>query len=229
MGATVPKNLGHLFSKKPILHLSRHPFLRVPTLTVKLMNLFSVKTYLILALLIACTSNSLEAKTYLTPIQAEKVCFPAADKFEWKTHRYTRDEIQKIYDASGLKVIDPGLWYCTAYKDNKVVGVIAFDRCIGKHLFIDFVIAITPEGRVKQVEILNYRESWGYEVRREGWRNQFVGKDTAAKLDHNNGISNISGATLSCRGVTRGVKRICHTWGIVMRPALVAAGRLPKQ
>ena len=112
-----------------------------------------VKTYLILALVIVCTSNySLEAKTYLTPTQAEKVCFPTADKYEWKTHRYSRDEIQKIYDASNLKVIDPGLWYCTAYKDDKVVGVIAFDRCIGKHLFIDFVIAITPDGKVKQVE-----------------------------------------------------------------------------
>ncbi len=204
--------------------------MRVPALPLKLMKLLVVKTYLILAVVIVFTSNySVEAKTYLTPTQAEKVCFPTADKFEWKTHRYSRDEIQKIYDASGLKVIDPGLWYCTAYKDNKVVGVIAFDRCIGKHLFIDFVIAITPDGRVKQVEILNYRESWGYEVRREGWRNQFVGKDTAAKLDHNNGITNISGATLSCRGVARGVKRICHTWGVVVRPALVAAGRLPKQ
>lgn len=172
---------------------------------------------------------SLHAKTYLTPKQAETICFPSADKFEWKTHRYSRGEIQKIYDSSGLKVIDPGLWYCTAYKDNQVIGVIAFDRCIGKHLYIDFVIAITPDGKVKQVEILNYRESWGYEVRREGWRNQFVGKDTHSKLDHKNGISNISGATLSCRGVARGVKRICHTWNIVVRPALVAAGRLPQQ
>ena len=219
-----------MFSKKPILHLSRHTVFAGAGFTLKFMKSLVAKTYLILAVVIVFTSNySLEAKTYLTPTQAEKVCFPTADKFEWKTHRYSRDEIQKIYDTSGLKVIDPGLWYCTAYKDNKVVGVIAFDRCIGKHLFIDFVIAITPEGRVKQVEILNYRESWGYEVRREGWRNQFVGKDTAAKLDHNNGISNISGATLSCRGVARGVKRICHTWGVVVRPALVAAGRLPKQ
>ena len=114
-----------------------------------------VKTSLILALVIVCIKLLAGGQDLPYSYSGEGYVSPP-DKFEWKTHRYTRDEIQKIYDASRLKVIDPGLWYCTAYKDNKVVGVIAFDRCIGKHLFIDFVIAITPDGKVKQVEILNY-------------------------------------------------------------------------
>jgi hypothetical protein len=168
------------------------------------------------------------AKTYLTPKQAEKVCFPLADKFEWKTHRYSMEEIKAIYHASGLKVMDPAIWYGVAYKDNKVIGVLAFDRCIGKHDYIDYVIALTAEGKVKQVEILNYRESWGYQVRRESWRKQFIGKDVSSRLNLNDGIHNITGATLSCRGISRGVKRVCHTWDVVLRPALVAGGRLPK-
>ena len=172
--------------------------------------------------------SSVHAKTYFTPKQAEKICFPSADKFEWKTHRYSMEEIRAIYRDSRLKVIDPGIWYGVAYKDNKVIGVLAFDRCIGKHEYIDYVVALTPAGEVKQVEILNYRESWGYEVRREGWRKQFIGKNAVAKIDLNDGIHNISGATLSCRGITRGVKRVCHTWGLVLRPALVAGGHLPK-
>jgi Na+-translocating ferredoxin:NAD+ oxidoreductase RnfG subunit len=171
---------------------------------------------------------SVQAKTYFTPKQAEKICFPSADKFEWKTHRYSMEEIKAIYHDSRLKVIDPGIWYGVAYKDNKVIGVLAFDRCIGKHEYIDYVVALTPAGEVKQVEILNYRESWGYEVRREGWRKQFIGKNAVAKIDLNDGIHNISGATLSCRGITRGVKRVCHTWGLVLHPALVAGGHLPK-
>ncbi|MDP6905584.1 MAG: FMN-binding protein, partial [Verrucomicrobiota bacterium] len=58
---------------------------------------------------------------------------------------------------------------------------------------------------------------------------QFIGKNAAAKLDLNDGIHNISGATLSCRGITRGVKRVCHTWDVVLRPALVAGGALSKR
>ena len=172
---------------------------------------------------------SLKARTYLTPKQAEKVCFPLADKFEWKTHRYSMEEMKKIHESSRLKVIDPAIWFGVAYKNNTVIGVLAFDRCIGKHEYIDYVIALTPEGKVKQVEILSYRESWGYEVRREGWRKQFIGKNAAAKIDLNDGIHKISGATLSCRGITRGVKRVCHTWDVVLHPALVASGALSKR
>ncbi len=173
-------------------------------------------------------ASQVHAKTYLTYKQAEKVCFPSSDKFEWKSHRYSKDEIKKIYAASGLKVIDPGLFHGVAFKENKVIGVLVFDRCIGKHAYIDYVIALTLEGKVKQVEILNYRESWGYEVRRKSWRNQFVGKSANSKIDLHDGIHNISGATLSCRGMSRGIKRVCHTWNVVLRPALVAAGRLSK-
>ncbi|MDP6859033.1 MAG: hypothetical protein QF426_04355, partial [Verrucomicrobiales bacterium] len=108
----------------------------------------TIYTLLWVTVAVVMSTFSLQAKTYLTPKQSEKVCFPLADKFEWKTHRYSREEIRKIYDASGRKVIDPGIWFGIAYKDNKVIGVLAFDRCIGKHEYIDYVIALTPEGKV---------------------------------------------------------------------------------
>ncbi len=175
-----------------------------------------------------CWATPAEARKYLSRQQAEKVCFPNAEKVEWRSHRYSMEEIKAIHRKSRLKVIDPGIWYGVALKDNKVIGILAFDRSIGKHEFIDYVIALTPEGKVKQIEILEYRESWGYQVRRESWRKQFAGKNAASKLNLNDGIHNISGATLSCRGITEGIKRVCHTWNVVLHPALVAAGRLPK-
>ena len=178
--------------------------------------------------IVLLSTHTVNAKCYLTHKQAEKICFPEADRFEWKTHRYTPAEIAAIRKASGLMVIDPGVWFGMALKNNKMIGTLIFDRAKGKHEFIDYIVALTPEGKVKQVEILEYRESWGYEVRREGWRKQFAGKDSTSKLKLNDGIHNISGATLSCRGITRGVKRICHTWEVLLRPALVSAGWLPR-
>ena len=41
---------------------------------------------------------SVQAKTYFTPKQAEKVCFPHADHFVWKTHRYSMEDIRAIYE-----------------------------------------------------------------------------------------------------------------------------------
>ena len=178
--------------------------------------------------LLGMGASTAQAKTYLTYKQAEKVCFPSADKFEWKSHRYSRDEIKKIYAASGLKVIDPGLFHGVAFKENKVIGVLVFDRCIGKHEYIDYVIALNLKGEVKQIEVLVYRESWGYEIRRESFRKQFIGKDANDGFKLRKDIDNISSATLSCDGITRGVKRTCHTWNVVLRPSLVSGGYLPK-
>jgi len=171
------------------------------------------------------------AKTYLSHAQAQKICFPKAGHFEWKAQRYTPAQAAALKRASGHKVIDPGIWYAVAYKDkNKkdVLGVLVFDRVWGKHELIDYVIALSPEGKVRQIEILVYRENWGDEIRRAGWRKQFVDKHSKSKLTLHRGIHNIGGATISCRNVTDGVRRTCHAWHLVVRPALVVAGQLPK-
>ena len=63
-------------------------------------------------------------------------------------------------------------------------------------------------GRVHRVDILQYRESYGGEVRSPSWLAQFVGKTSASPLQVGNDIRNISGATLSSHHVTEGVKRI---------------------
>lgn len=45
-------------------------------------------------------------------------------------------------------------------------------------------------------------------MREAGWRSQFVGKSAASALQLNADIRNISGATLSSRHLTEGVKSI---------------------
>jgi Na+-transporting NADH:ubiquinone oxidoreductase subunit NqrC len=72
---------------------------------------------------------------------------------------------------------------------------------------------------VKDVEILDYRETYGDQVRHPEWRAQFVGRRHGAKLKLTDDIKNISGATLSCLHVTDGVKRLLATHALVLAPA----------
>ena len=81
-------------------------------------------------------------------------------------------------------------------------------RLDGEHLYIDYVVALDPDGRIRSVEILQYRESYGGEIRSPGWLAQFAGKSSTSALQVGNDIRNISGATLSSHHVTEGVKRI---------------------
>ena len=121
------------------------------------------------------------ATVYLTAEQAQQAIFP---------------------DAAFSSAGPPG-----AFRASNG-GYVIVDRVIGKHEYIKFAVGINANGTIKQVEILEYSESYGYEVRGAGWRNQFVGKSAASALQLNVDITNISGATLSSRHLTEGVKRI---------------------
>jgi len=78
-------------------------------------------------------------------------------------------------------------------------------------------VALTRDGAVRSVEILDYRETYGGEIRNANWRQQFVGKRFGSQLQLDKDIKNISGATLSSRHVTDGVRRLLATWQVVLR------------
>jgi len=130
------------------------------------------------------------AVQYLTIDAAQKLAFPAANRF---------------VENGGLT------WKAQA--GDKLLGLFVVDHVIGKHLYIDYAVALDPTGRVTRVEILQYRESYGGEVREPGWLAQFVGKTSGSPLKVGGDIRNISGATLSSLHVTEGVKRILATYG----------------
>ena len=87
-------------------------------------------------------------------------------------------------------------------------GWFIVDEVLGKHELITYAVALDTQGRVHGVEILDYRESHGGEIRDPQWRLQFAGKTARDPLQLDRDIRNISGATLSCRHLTDGVKRI---------------------
>jgi Na+-translocating ferredoxin:NAD+ oxidoreductase RnfG subunit len=91
------------------------------------------------------------------------------------------------------------------------------DQVLGKHEYITYALGLNASGSVKQIEILDYRETYGYQVRDPSWREQFVGKTVNAPLKLEGDIRNISGATLSSRHITEGVKRLLATYEIALR------------
>lgn len=114
---------------------------------------------------------------------------------------------QQAFPGARFEEIHPQrIW--KAVTGDRVAGYFFVDHVIGKHLYIDYSVAVGADGRVRRVEILTYRESYGYEVADAGWLVQFTGKSSASALTVGQDIRNISGATLSSRHVTEGVKRI---------------------
>lgn len=184
---------------------------------------------LILVLLagLLATSMKVAAERYLTMGEVQTLCFPKADRFEAQTIQLTADHLKTIENQFKLKVRNKKLRISLAWQHSSLIGAMIFDQVLGKHELIDYAVAVSPEGKAQQVELLEFREHYGAEIRSTKWRSQFAGKTAAAPLKLNEDIYNISGATISCRNVTEGVKRVLATYELVVRPRLLVAGGLP--
>ncbi len=156
----------------------------------------------------ASMGSSAFATQYLTVEQAQQIMFPDATVFKDASLHLSSVQMQQVQQLSGLPARSVGWRVFSAYKGEALLGYIVLDDVIGKFELISYAVAVNPDASIKQIEILAYRESHGFEIKSPTWRKQFVGKTADAGLTIGDGIASISGATLSCTHVTDGVRRI---------------------
>jgi Na+-translocating ferredoxin:NAD+ oxidoreductase RnfG subunit len=151
------------------------------------------------------------ATVYLTVEQAQQLLFPGAE-FVADNRTITPEQEREIERASGVSVRNRtlNLWRVSTG------GWFIVDQVIGRHDNIPYAIGLDADGAVRGIEILEYRESYGGQIREPLWRAQFIGKRNGAPLALNRDIQNISGATLSCRHIADGVKRLLATHAFVI-------------
>lgn len=151
------------------------------------------------------------ATTYLSVEQAQQKLLPG-QVLQPLAVTLTPAQAKAIQQASGVRVrkLAPKVWRSAGG------GWFYLDQVLGKHEMITYAVALDATGAVSGVEILDYRETYGGQVRNPKWLAQFAGKTLASppKLDRN--IVNLSGATLSSAHVTDGVRRLLATHALVV-------------
>jgi Na+-translocating ferredoxin:NAD+ oxidoreductase RnfG subunit len=169
---------------------------------------------LVAGLLLAPIPYVVHAETYLNENQAVSVLFPGI-RLEPRWIDLTPEESKRIQKASHERVLDPHVRVFRG-PDKELVVI---DRVVGKHEFITYAVGINAEGKVTGIEIMDYRETFGHQVREANWRKQFVGKTAMDPVKVDKDITNISGATLSSVHVTNGVRRVLQTYEILKNKA----------
>lgn len=148
------------------------------------------------------------AADYLSVEQAQKALFPEAQHFIDAALQLSDEQRDAIEDRSGVRQRQKKQPVWRAEQDGKALGWFIVDEVVGKHEFITYAAGLTPDGQVRGLEIMSYRETYGGQVRNADWRIHFIGKTLADPLKLDQDIPNITGATLSCRNVSNGVKRL---------------------
>ena len=159
------------------------------------------------------------AVQYLSVAEAQKLMFPGASEFRQRTTLLTEAQREAIAKASNARVRSAEVKLWEARNAQGLVGYVVVDEVLGKHEFITYAVALQVDGSVKQIEVLDYRETYGGQIRQPEWRGQFVGKKRADAVQIDKDIQNISGATLSCVHVTDGVRRIIATYELALKSA----------
>jgi Na+-translocating ferredoxin:NAD+ oxidoreductase RnfG subunit len=172
--------------------------------------------WLVTAAIYATAPQCLAAK-YMSVDQARALIFPFADEYVSKPVQLTAEQMQEIEKLSGVtgRTSQHQVW--KAMSKGRLMGWFFIDQVIGKHELITYALGINADGSVQQVQVIEYLEAYGSQVRYPNWRDQFIGKTVKSPLRLESDIANISGATLSARHLTDGIKRLLFLHQSVLR------------
>ncbi len=151
------------------------------------------------------------AVVYMSLEQAQTMMFPGATLTP-DFRMLSKEQAGAIEKAVGVAVRnrDLKIWRVSTG------GWFIADQVVGKHEYIPIALGLDAGGAVMAVEILEYREAYGDQVRNPAWRGQFTGKRHGAAPTLTKDIQNISGATLSSRHITDGIKRLLATYALAI-------------
>ncbi|HYJ18974.1 MAG TPA: FMN-binding protein, partial [Burkholderiales bacterium] len=113
------------------------------------------------------------AAKYMSAEQARALVFPFADEFVAKPVQLTPEQMQEIDKHSGVEGRSPTQYVWQALAKGKPMGWFIIDQVIGKKELITYALGINLDGSVQQVQIIEYLEVYGSQVRYPNWRDQF--------------------------------------------------------
>ena len=155
-----------------------------------------------------------QARIYVSVEQAQQLLFQN-QRLTKHPIIVTNDLQEKMRVASSIRYPFVGERIWRGHDGSWLI----IDEVVGKHEMITYAVGIAPNGSVKGIEILEYVESYGYEVADSQWRQQFIGKTANDPIKLNRDIQNISGATLSSKHLTDGVKRVLILYELALKEA----------
>lgn len=157
-------------------------------------------------------SSSINAQQYYTVPEVLKYLFPHAEKVDFEKKSLSKEQLKKIRQHIKSRDLREKWTIYIARSKDKIDGYAIIDNVMGKEMPITYVVSITPDGQVREVEVMIYRESHGGQIKNKTFRKQFIGKNSQNPLKVGHGITNISGATISVKHISFGVKRVLAVW-----------------
>ena len=146
-------------------------------------------------------------EVYMAPDEAARLMFSTSDHIRAEVITLSPDQKRRIEERIGWHFPETTFDCFIGETNGQIDGWALIQNTIGKHKPMTYIVGIGPNGEVTNVEVLVFRESRGSEVRKKRFNYQYQGKTPNDPIRINRDIINISGATMSVRSMSAGVKR----------------------
>jgi len=150
----------------------------------------------------------IHAEVFLSEDEALKLMFPKSERIRKDLIRLTPEKKAQVEERIGWKFPEEVFEIYIGETGAQIDGYALIQNTIGKHKPMTYMVGVDNTGHVLNVELLVFRESRGSEVRTKRFNVQYEGKTVSDPVRLNKDIINISGATMSVRSMTAGVKRV---------------------
>ena len=145
--------------------------------------------------------------------KALKKIYRKATRFESAPVRFSPEQMNELRETARIhfgQAHSPDLVRHTAYQDGAPVGVAFEDTVVGKWGPIHYVVALDMAGKVRQVMVLDYYEIRGKSAAKRRFLKQYRGKGVGDPIRLRKDIDGVSGATITSRSLTDGVRKTVH-------------------
>lgn len=176
-----------------------------------------------LLMIIALTLGAATAASGAHLIAADKALqkiYREATRFESATVRLTAGQMGQLEEAARISFgpsHSPELIRHIAYRNDAPLGTAYEDTVVGKWGPIHYLVGLDPAGKVREVIVLDYYEIRGKPAAKRRFLKQYRGKGPDDPLRLRKDIDGVSGATITSRSLTDGVRKVVHAQEVLGR------------
>jgi Na+-translocating ferredoxin:NAD+ oxidoreductase RnfG subunit len=161
-------------------------------------------------------SSLLFAEVFKTRDDALATAFEGAGTVLRKTVFLTDEQVSQIESLAKVAVESKIVTYYIGMKSDSAIGFAFFETNVVRTKSETFLVVVRPDGSVQKTEMLAFYEPMDY-MPTSNWFTLFRNRVLSDGLWPKREIHNVTGATLTVRAVTQGVRKILATFDVAVR------------
>lgn len=155
--------------------------------------------------------SRLNAEIFFTEKEALQFIFPEVERIEIEEYFLTMQQKKLLEKERKIKFhpeYDRNFKFYIGIFNSDTIGYAYIDTVEGKWSPITYIVRISSRGKVENLAAMNISEKAGKAVKEKMFLEQYIGKSIADTLEVHKDVDAVTGATISSRALTRGVKKV---------------------